>query len=179
MLQYDAPNLWSLETGLKIVSCQERTASGAQANNCEFGYGWAIHVLDNSMKNLSSTEGWLKSGFSSFDWTNGFWHDGAEAGSQTNIVVLPRAGVYVAVMTNTDMNSESAAQQLTRAVVEAPFPLNNNPPTEALTPTALPAPPTLPPPPALTEDCGNQSEFTIKLKTDKYPDETKVDAEDE
>ena len=173
MLQYGAPTLWSLETGLEIVSCQESTASGGQVNDCEFGYGWAI--LDNFMKNLPSTEGWLKSGFSSFDWTNGFWHDGAEAGSQTNIIVLPRAGVYVAVMTNTDMNSESAAQQLTRAVVEAPFPQSSIPLIEPSTTTAPPPSPISPPSPpsSLAENCGNQSEFIIKLKTDKYPDETK------
>jgi len=124
------------------------------------------------MKSLSSTEGWLKSGFSSLDWTDGFWHDGAEAGSQTNIIVLPRAGVYVAVITNTDMNSESAAQQLTRTVIEAPHPPTTSPPPAPLTPTAPPPSPTTQPPPP-TGNCYGQSEFLIKLKTDDYPEETK------
>eukprot|EP00563_Minutocellus_polymorphus_P001069 CAMPEP_0181040034 /NCGR_PEP_ID=MMETSP1070-20121207/10822_1 /TAXON_ID=265543 /ORGANISM="Minutocellus polymorphus, Strain NH13" /LENGTH=572 /DNA_ID=CAMNT_0023117995 /DNA_START=76 /DNA_END=1791 /DNA_ORIENTATION=+ len=168
MLNYGAPTLWSKGTGVDIMTCRERTASGGQVNGCEFGYGWAI--LDNSMKGLSSTEGWLKSGFSSLDWTDGFWHDGAEAGSQTNIVILPRTGVYVAVVTNTDMNSESAAQQLTRTVVEAPLPPTNSPPSA---PTPPPPSPTSQQPPPPTGTCPNQTEFLVKLKTDKYPDETK------
>ena len=62
---------------------------------------------------------WLAEAFRDYDWTDGIWHDGSESGSQTNVVILPRAGVFVAVLTNTDGNSDDAAQELTAAAIEA------------------------------------------------------------
>ena len=125
MLGYGATELWSTDMGREIVKCQERNANNKPINNnnCEFGYGWLL--LSNSMKK-STNEKWLKDGFLDYDWTDGIWHDGLEAGSQTRIVILPKAGVYVAVLTNTDLNSETAAQQLTSTVIGAPLPLNQN-----------------------------------------------------
>jgi len=88
MLNYGQA-LWKLSVGQQVVRCQERDASGNQVSGCEFALGWA--TLNNSMKGKASTESWLND-FSQYDWTDGIWHDGSEAGSQTNIIVLPKAG---------------------------------------------------------------------------------------
>lgn len=139
MLDYGSPMLWSTAVGKEIVKCQEKNVNGEPIgnNNCDFGYGWIL--LNNSMKQ-STQEKWLKQGFSEYDWTDGVWHDGLEAGSQTNIVILPKAGIFVAVLTNTDLNSETAAQQLTQAVVEAPLPSLPPTPTPLSNPTLAPQP---------------------------------------
>lgn len=83
---------------------------------CEFGYGWG--VLGNPKKGTTG-EDWLEGPFRAFDWTDGILHAGAEAGSQTNMIILPKAGVYVGVLTNTDRNPETAAEELTGFVMEA------------------------------------------------------------
>ena len=171
MLRYGSPALWSSTIGREVVACQERTSNGGQVNNCEHGYGWIL--LDNSMKKSGSVDGWLKNGFSSYDWTDGIWHDGAESGSQTNLIILPKAGLYVAVVTNTDYNSERAPYQLTRAVVEAPLPpLGPTPAPPTAAPKPTPAPPTHEPP-TYSGNCLGQAEFMLKLKTDEWPVETK------
>jgi len=118
MLNYDAPMLWELSVGKQVFGCQERNSNGEEVQNCEFGLGWAR--LSNSMKGKQGLEGWLND-FSKYDWTDGVWHDGSEAGSQTNIIVLPRAKVYVMILTNTDLNSDWAAQRMTSAAIRAPL----------------------------------------------------------
>ena len=167
MLAYGASTLWSTEMGDEIVACQERKVNKMPVSqkDCEFGYGWIL--LDNSKK-ITTTENWLKQGFKDYDWTDGIWHDGAEVGSQTNILILPKAGVYVAVLTNTDLNSETAAQQLTKAIVDAPLPA-----LDPGTPTSAPiTAPTSAPNPAPT-NCPGESEFVFSITTDKFPKETK------
>ena len=62
---------------------------------------------------------WLQA-FEKYDWTNGVMHAGSESGSQTQIIVLPKAGVYAAVLTNTDGNNDLAAQMLTIVLAETP-----------------------------------------------------------
>jgi len=170
MLHYGAPTLWSEGVGRNVVSCQEQdTSQKPIGNGCEYGYGWTL--LDNSMKKQSSTESWLKEGFQKYDWTDGVWHDGAEAGSQTNIIILPKAGLYVAVLTNTDLNSETAAQQLTRAIVEAPLPsMTITPPTK---PPPTLAPSRLPTPQPTSQKCPGKSEFVFSITTDRFPRETR------
>lgn len=170
LLDYGAPALWSNAMGKEIVHCQERNSNNqpVPSKSCEFGYGWI--VLDNSQKKTTS-EQWLKQGFQNYDWTDGIWHDGAEAGSQTNLLILPKAGLFVSVLTNTDLNSETAAQQLTQAIVEAPLPSSTAAPHVAPTPTASPphSAPTIAP-----RNCpAGEIEFVLSLKTDKFPKETK------
>ncbi|EJK67532.1 hypothetical protein THAOC_11417 [Thalassiosira oceanica] len=167
MLDYGAPTLWSTEMGDEIVSCQERKVNNMPVSqkDCKFGYGWIL--LDNSKK-ITTTEGWLKQGFKDYDWTDGIWHDGAEVGSQTNILILPKAGVYVAVLTNTDLNSETASQQLTKAIVDAPLPAS-----DPGTPTSAPITTPTPVPNAAPTNCPGKSEFVFSLTTDKFPKETK------
>ncbi len=53
-----------------------------------------------------------------YDWTDGIMHDGSDAGVQTNLVILPKAGVYVAVLLNTN-DDKYAAEELTEAIIEA------------------------------------------------------------
>lgn len=133
------------------------------------------------MKKKGSTDKWLKEGFSNYDWTNGIWHDGAEAGTQTNLLILPEAGVFVAVLTNTDGNSEYAAQTLTKTIVEAPLPSTVvSSPTEKpiMSPVSQPtekpivSPPTLPDNSNCPSSAG-QVEFTFKILTDKFPRDIK------
>ena len=52
------------------------------------------------------------------DWTDGVYHAGAEAGTQTQLTVLPTAGVFAVVLTNTDGNDEEASQKIMRTVLE-------------------------------------------------------------
>jgi len=185
--------LWSQSISQQMYQCQEQDVNGKllSTQNCETGYGWML--LNNSMKTKSSTDSWLRQGFKDYDWTNGIWHDGAEIGSQTNLIILPNAGVYVAVLTNTDLNSEMAAQHLTQAVVQAPLPAivtpPNNPTPPALDPTMAPmlaptVPPIAKPSPndnnnndneEEEEDCpkDNETKFVLELKTDHYPKDTK------
>ena len=137
----------------------------------------------------NTPEKWLKQGFAKYDWTDGIWHDGAEAGSQTNIIILPKAGIYVAVLTNTDLNSETAAQQLTQAVIEAPLPPSSPipsptplPPTSPPQPKPTPVPgpnptsalnPKSTPPTVNNGNCPGKAEFVFNLTTDEFPKETK------
>jgi CubicO group peptidase (beta-lactamase class C family) len=129
MLNYGVPDLWlsppsnglannstintnsssSSVLGQESLNCLEKDQNGqpVKASNCEFGANWIL--LSNAQK--KGAEEWLEP-FSHYDWTDGAHHDGAEAGSQTQILVLPRAGVYAAVLTNTDGNDEYAAQMM-------------------------------------------------------------------
>lgn len=114
MLKYGT-DLWSSSTAAEVFKCQERNQFGNQVSNCEYGMGWA--VLNNSMKNnLSPYESFLRP-FTSYDWTKGVWHDGSEAGVQTNAVVLPSSGVYVFVLINTEGGND--AQRMTSEAIKA------------------------------------------------------------
>jgi CubicO group peptidase (beta-lactamase class C family)/ribosomal protein L24E len=138
MLHKGAPELWSEAIGETVVSCQEEDQNGNQVSNCEFALGW-VH-LNNGMKSKSSTESWLRNSFKQYDWTQGIMHDGAEAGSQTQLLVLPNAGVYAVVLTNTDRNDGWAAQKMAAALVEAPLPegATGPPPAPAVSPNVSP-----------------------------------------
>lgn len=109
MLSYGAPSLWSEGVGKQAFACQERDSSGNKPSKCEFGVNWI--VLDNSMKGKMGNDDWIDT-FERYDWTDGVMHDGAEAGSQTQILILPAAKVYAVVLTNTDYNDDYAAQKL-------------------------------------------------------------------
>ncbi len=140
MLEYGAPTLWSSNVGSEVVNCQERdeTNESVLTEWCEFGYGWVL--LNSSMRRRrqrrdledrnddatfaptaefstpstpSSETGEIK-----YDLTDGIMHDGSEAGVQTNMIILPKAGIYVAVLLNTN-DDDSAAEELTAAVLDA------------------------------------------------------------
>lgn len=200
MLNYGEPSLWSMDIGREVVKCQERSRKNRPINkkNCQFGYGWIL--LNNVMKQRTA-EAWLKGSFQSYDWTDGIWHDGSEAGSQTNIIILPVQGLFVAVLTNTDLNSEMAAQDLTKAVIEAPLPVtlpvssptvapqpiptsaptqlptdSPNPQPQQIpssTPTPMPTPHPTPMSSLPPPKCPGQAEFVFKVTTDEFPEETK------
>ena len=106
MIHYGAPALWN-DTGLGelALGCLERDEEGNEILDCEFGANW---ILLGAKKD---EEEWLDP-YRIYDWTHGAHHDGAEAGCQTQILVLPEAGVYAMVLTNTDGNDEYAAQWL-------------------------------------------------------------------
>ena len=146
MLEYGSPTLWSSNVGSEVVKCQERdeTNESVLMEWCEFGYGWIL-LNDNSMRRrrrrdledrnddatLAPTAGFSAADFSipstpasetageiKYDLTDGIMHDGSEAGVQTNIIILPKAGIYVAVLLNTN-DDDSAAEELTAAVIDA------------------------------------------------------------
>lgn len=75
---------------------------------------------DSSIES-SNAPWWLEDGFSRYDWTDGMWHDGSEEGVRTNMIILPKAGVYVAVLLNTNESGEEA-EELTAAIMNAPQP---------------------------------------------------------
>lgn len=102
MLDYGVPALWSNPLlGKEALSCLE-TKNDA---TCEFGANWILLSSENA------DEEWLDP-YRRYDWTNAAHHDGAEAGSQTQILLLPEADVYAVVLTNTDGNDEYAAQNI-------------------------------------------------------------------
>jgi CubicO group peptidase (beta-lactamase class C family) len=124
MLSYGSPTLWNESIGKSSLQCQERNSNGKAIplSQCEFGIGWL--VLNNPMK---GDEAW-RNPLNRYDWTNGGEHDGYELGVQTQILVLPVAGVYLAVLTNTDGNNDIAAQHLAQVFARE---VQLNPPTFA------------------------------------------------
>ena len=116
MLTYGSPSIFrDMSLARSNLQCQEQNAKGVtlSASACEVGVGWQIY--NNGMK---GDESWMKP-LNRYDWTNAGEHSGYELGCQTEIIVLPNAGVYLAVLTNTDGNGDSAAQDLGQAFVDA------------------------------------------------------------
>ncbi len=148
MLNYGAPTLWSKESGKTAVRCAEE---GSNTNTCEFGINWILMKKDKA-------EDWLKPAMN-FDWTDAVMHDGAEIGTQTQVLLFPQEGVYAIVFTNTDGNNEWAAQKMMKEVL-LKAPTLNPPVTNApvAVPTKAPSTPT-PPTPACSDNCN----FTFDL----------------
>ena len=116
MLSYGFPSIWSdMSLARSNLQCQEQNGKGVTLSPSACGHGVGWEFLTNGMK---GDESWTKP-FNRYDWTNGGSHNGYELGSQTQIVVLPNAGVYLAVLTNTDGNGDEAAQNLGQAFVDA------------------------------------------------------------
>ena len=113
MLDYGVPELWPSTTDGGGLTCLEQDALEKPISNCEFGANWIL--LNNLQK--PKAEEWLQP-YRQLDWTYAGMHDGAEAGSQTQILVVPQAGVYVVVLTNTDGNDEWAAQMMAMELME-------------------------------------------------------------
>jgi CubicO group peptidase (beta-lactamase class C family) len=145
MMHFGAPTLWSQSTGAELFKCQERNVQGDPPQNCEVGMGW--FRLDNSMKsNAHST----LNDFKKYDWTNGGVHEGAEAGIQAHLIVLPNAGVFAAVLTNTYLNDEYAPQKMAASLARTPVPDDGpSPPAPTASPIFAPTtgPVTVVPPP--------------------------------
>lgn len=115
MLNYGVPSLWlDKSLGQQALTCLERDSNDKNVSNCEFGANWVL--LNNARKKEDDMEEWLEP-FAKYDWTDGAHHDGAEAGSQTQILVLPQAGVYAVVLTNTDGNDDYAAQEMAAEMI--------------------------------------------------------------
>ncbi len=151
MLNYGAPKLWSTDTGKKALSCAEV----GNPNGCEFGVNWIL--LEKGFAG-----DWGLEPVQNLNWSYAAGHDGAEYGSQTQVVVFPESGVYAVVFTNTDGNSDLAASKLMEVLVSkaptlkppptpspsSPAPTPNTPvPTPNTTPSPTPSPSAAPPPP--------------------------------
>jgi CubicO group peptidase (beta-lactamase class C family) len=104
MMTYGSPKLWPMSVGREVFSCQQKNPQGDDFEPCLFGLGWLF------------AQGLVEAG--AFNWlegynlTDGVLHDGWEAGVQTLVVVLPHAGFYQAVLTNTYNNDPEAAAKL-------------------------------------------------------------------
>jgi len=123
MMQLGAPTLWSETTGKSIFSCQERDEEGDPPDDCEFGYNWFF--LDNDMQD-DVEENDILYPFRERDWTYGGRHSGSESGAQTELVVLPRAGVFIAVIVNTNGIGDEACEVLAANIAKAPIPTTSS-----------------------------------------------------
>jgi CubicO group peptidase (beta-lactamase class C family) len=102
MLDYGNPSLWPRELGETAVQCAEPDSS---FNQCEYGITW------NLLKKLFSDD-WLQEPATRFNWEDAAGHAGAEVGSQTQVILFPKSGIYAIVFTNTDGNDDEAAQEI-------------------------------------------------------------------
>ncbi|KAL3944164.1 MAG: hypothetical protein SGBAC_001773 [Bacillariaceae sp.] len=102
MLSYGAPTLWTEEEGISYVTCAEKDVSFSE---CEFGITWEI------LQKLFSVD-WLAEPASRFNWEHAVAHGGFEAGSQTQVILFPKSGIYALVLTNTNGNDDDAAQDI-------------------------------------------------------------------
>jgi CubicO group peptidase (beta-lactamase class C family) len=88
----------SAETGKKAVGCASRNPDGSipADGDCEMGYLWFRMTNDKR----DSGEGAPLDPVRGLDWSDGIAHSGSEAGVQTNMFVLPKAGLVAVVLTN-------------------------------------------------------------------------------
>ena len=131
MLSY-GETIWPKEAGLESISCQARNASGGAPSivsetKCDFGFLWIL--LNNDLRSLPLRS--LEHSIKDYDWTNAGWHEGGEAGVRTHMVVLPEAGVYAAVLTNTDGNDSFADEYVFSEMVNTLRGVSSSPPTPA------------------------------------------------
>ena len=179
MMSYGSEVLWPRETGVESLTCQERDVNGNLVPNCAFGVNWIL--LSNSGK---SSAGFWMNPFKQHDWTNGGFHDGAEAGAQTHMMILPESGIYAAVLTNTDGNDEYAAQEMLAEMAEALKSLPTLPPptpaptTKPTTPPPSPTAPVQPPTPSPTDAPNVEIEVQVVVQHDDWPEETSWSLED-
>lgn len=120
MLTFGSPTLWSDSVGNAAFQCQEKDERGNRIQSawpdCKTGVAW--DVLDNSMKAKRKPH-WGLDNFASFDWTNGVTHAGNSFGFQSQVIVLPSAGVFTVVLTNTYDRETNAAPKITDTVMKA------------------------------------------------------------
>lgn len=113
---------WSQATGKANFECQERDADNnmVPADMCEFGVGFEL--LNNGLK----PDNEYLAPLSDLDWTNGGVHEGSELGINTLIALLPSAGVYIAVMHNTEVDSEMSQNELVYDILAAAMSTQSN-----------------------------------------------------
>lgn len=102
MLSYGAPTLWTEEEGISSVTCAETDSSFSE---CEYAIAWEV------LRKLFSPD-WLADPAKRYNWEHAVSHSGFEAGSQTQVVLFPRSGIYAVVLTNTAGNDDDAAQDI-------------------------------------------------------------------
>ena len=126
ILNLGVPDLWSQEAATNdIFGCQEQDENGnfLGDQSCEFALTWEL--LNNAKRdaliasNFNDEDFYWLAAYRDFDWTNGVMHAGAEEGVQTQIAVLPNAGVYTVVLTNTNENDQFAAQDMSQVLLNA------------------------------------------------------------
>ncbi len=108
MVKYGAPILWSRSLGEMAVRCAEGKSTNVE--DCEFGVNWEIMQKDFAAD-------WLDP-IIDLDWADAVMHGGFETGSQTQVILLPKAGFYAVVFTNTDGNADTAAEDLMNVLLE-------------------------------------------------------------
>jgi CubicO group peptidase (beta-lactamase class C family) len=98
MLTYGAPKLWPESIGREVFSCQQKHSQGDDFEPCFFGLGWMFVQPSMEVGLFGFDYNWTEG----YNLTNGVWHDGAEAGVRTHVLVLPNAGFYQALLTNSN-----------------------------------------------------------------------------
>ena len=88
----------SEETGKMAIGCASRNSDGSTPDDddCEMGYLW----FRNNNKRRDAGESVPLDPVRDLDWTDGIGHSGSEVGIQTNMIVLPKAGLVAVVLTN-------------------------------------------------------------------------------
>lgn len=94
--------LWGSDVGSIATSCQEQDENGDAVGEEECSTGIAWQLLSNASKRDVVQENMWMEPLESMDWTGGFWHDGAEFGVDTLVMVLPASEIYLAVISNTE-----------------------------------------------------------------------------
>lgn len=117
MLSYGAPTLWSRDDGISSVTCAEEEISSI----CEYGIAWEL------LTKLFAPDWGLAEPAKRFNWEHAVAHAGYEAGSQTQVVLFPKEGVYALVLTNTAGNQDDAAQDLMVDLMEEAINIVNPP----------------------------------------------------
>jgi CubicO group peptidase (beta-lactamase class C family) len=115
MLNYGVPGLWSNpELGRSALNCLEHDSNGQPVENCEFGAAWTL-------MQSAADQDWVQP-YQIYNWASGAEAAGQDVGAQTQIIVLPQAGVFGVVLTNTDGNDALAAQILAMTMLETIHP---------------------------------------------------------
>lgn len=88
----------SESTGKMAVGCVSRNPDGSTPadDDCEMGALW--YRMTNKQRDWGESASFDP--VRSLDWTDGIKHSGSEKGVQTNMIVMPKAGLVAVVLTN-------------------------------------------------------------------------------
>lgn len=106
----EAPTTEAPTTGAPTEAPTDMTSSSLSSSE-------SSSTSSTSSSSSNGAPWWVEEGFSKYDWTDGMWHDGLDEGVRTNMIILPKAGVYVAVLLNTVDDAQEAVNELTISVV--------------------------------------------------------------
>ena len=104
------------------TSTSETTTSSSEMTETPSDANSSNESSEESSSFSDSGTEWLEDRFENYDWTDGIMHDGSDAGVQTSMIILPKAGVYIVVLLNTNDDDGAAVFELTSSIITAPLP---------------------------------------------------------